>query len=168
MTSTEEKEYRRAYKEVVTILNVFSEELRDLIPNEKLEFYRNNMDETYEFKFDNTKEIVEQNILYQTKCILANLFRDYIATEKDRAEIIKKEQEELRKIEESKRKKYNPDDIFKNNFNKITEQSNIETEQIIVEEKNANIDIVVKYKNISLFENIKSKIISFIKKLKIK
>ena len=33
--SNEEKEYRCAYKEIVTILDVFSEEISDLIPNEK-------------------------------------------------------------------------------------------------------------------------------------
>ena len=115
MMSDKEKEYRCAYKEVVTILDVFSEEIGDLIPNEKIEFYKSNMDENHEFIFDDTKEILEQNILYPTRCILANLFRDYIATEEDRAEILKEEQEELNQIEEEKRAKYNPDDIFKNN-----------------------------------------------------
>lgn len=162
--SNEEKEYRCAYKEIVTILDVFSEEIGDLIPNEKIEFYRSNMDESHVFEFDDTKEIVEQNILYPTRCILANLFRDYIATEEDRAEILKEEQEELNQIEDEKRRKYNPDDIFKNNTNKENETS-IKASQIKVEEIYTNTEMIVKDENVSWFIKIKNKIISFIEKI---
>ena len=123
MISKDEKEYRCAYKEIVTILNVFPEEIGNLIPNEKIEFYKINMDDTHVFKYDYGKEISEQNILYQTRCILANLFRDYIATEEDRVEILKEEREELNQIEQEKRKKYNPDDLFKK-VNKVQKFNN--------------------------------------------
>ena len=162
--SNEEKEYRCAYKEIVTILDIFSEEIGDLIPNEKVEFYRSNMDENHVFEYDETKEIVEQNILYPTRCILANLFRDYIATEEDRAEILKEEQEELNQIEDEKRRKYNPDDIFKNNTNKENETS-IKASQIKVEEIYTNTEMIVKDENVSCFIKIKNKIISFIEKI---
>lgn len=162
--SNEEKEYRCAYKEIVTILDIFSEEIGDLIPNEKVEFYRSNMDENHVFEYDETKEIVEQNILYPTRCILANLFRDYIATEEDRAEILKEEQEELNQIEDEKRRKYNPDDIFKNNTNKENETS-IKASQIKVEEIYTNTEMIVKDENVSWFIKIKNKIISFIEKI---
>lgn len=162
--SNEEKEYRCAYKEIVTILDVFSEEIGDLIPNEKIEFYRSNMDESHVFEFDDTKEIVEQNILYPTRCILANLFRDYIATEEDRAEILKEEQEELNQIEEEKRRRYNPDDIFKNNTNNENKTS-IKVSQIKVEEISTNTEMIVKDENVSWFIKIKNKIISFIEKI---
>lgn len=162
--SNEEKEYRCAYKEIVTILDIFSEEIGDLIPNEKIEFYRSNMDENHVFEYDETKEIVEQNILYPTRCILANLFRDYIATEEDRAEILKEEQEELKQIEDEKRRKYNPDDIFKNNTNKENETS-IKASQIKVEEIYTNTEMIVKDENVSWFIKIKNKIISSIEKI---
>lgn len=157
MMSNEEKEYRCAYKEVVTILDVFSEEIGDLIPNEKIEFYKSNMDENHKFVFDDTKEILEQNILYPTRCILANLFRDYIATEEDRAEILKEEQEELNQIEEEKRAKYNPDDIFKNNSKPKIEVSNIQVEEI-----ETSADMIVQKENIGLFEKIKNKILELL------
>lgn len=157
MISNEEKEYRCAYKEVVTILDVFSEEIGDLIPNDKIEFYKSNMDMNHEFEFDDTKEILEQNILYPTRCILANLFRDYIATEEDRAEILKEEQEELNQIEEEKRKKYNPDDIFKNNPKPKVETTKIEVAEI-------QTDLALPDENITWFEKIKNKISEFINK----
>ena len=93
MIKDEETKYRCAYKEIVTILDIFSDEIGSLIPEEKIEFYKNNMDVNHEFKYDIEKELLDQNILYQTRCILANLFRDYIATEEDRAEILKEEKE---------------------------------------------------------------------------
>ena len=155
--SNEEKEYRCAYKELVTILDIFSEEIGDLIPNEKVEFYRSNMDENHVFEYDETKEIVEQNILYPTRCILANLFRDYIATEDDRAEIIKQEQEELKEIENKKREKYNPNDVFKNNPKSKKEKTKIQAEEI-----KTRTDMIIQNENISWFEKFKNKIIELI------
>ena len=55
----------------------------------KIEFYKSHMDDGHEFELDFDKDLSEQNLLYPTRCILANLFRDYIATEEDRAEILK-------------------------------------------------------------------------------
>ena len=108
-----DKEYQRAYKEISIIIESLEDNIKNKIPKEKIEFYKNHMDNEHKFKLDIEKELAEQNILYPTRCILANLFRDYIATAEDRTEIIKKEQEELKQIEDAKREKYNPDDIFK-------------------------------------------------------
>ena len=155
-----EKEYRCAYKEVVTILDAFSEEVGNLIPSDKIEFYKSNMDVDYKFEFDYTKEILDQNILYPKRCILANLFRDYIATEEDRAEILKEEREEIRQLEEEKRKKYNPDDVFKN-----SPKSKVETTKIHVEEIDTRTELIVQDKNIGVFEKIKNKIINFLNKI---
>ena len=47
------------------------------------------------------------------KEIIAILFRDYWATETQRNKIIEYQNNERRKIEEEKRKKYNVDNIFK-------------------------------------------------------
>ena len=49
----------------------------------KIEFYKKNMDKNHEFEINTEKELDDQNILYQTRCILANLFIDYIASEED-------------------------------------------------------------------------------------
>ena len=165
MMSNEEKEYRCAYKEIVTILDVFSEEIGDLIPNEKIEFYRSNMDESHVFELDDTKEIVEQNILYPTRCILANLFRDYIASEEDRAEILKEEREELKQIEEEKRRKYNPNDIFDSKNKEVKENTKNKVSQIKAEEIFTNTEMIVKGEKLSWFIKIKNKIISFVEKI---
>lgn len=157
MIKDEETKYRCAYKEIVTILDIFSDEIGSLIPEEKIEFYKNNMDVNHEFEYDIEKELLDQNILYQTRCILANLFRDYIATEEDRAEILKEEKEELKQIEEEKRSKFNPDDIFKENIKPKKEEPKIHVETI-------ESDLIIPDENITWFEKIKKKIVEIFEK----
>ena len=41
------KEYAKAYKEVITILDYVPKSDIDKIPKEKLEFYKSNMDKEY-------------------------------------------------------------------------------------------------------------------------
>lgn len=147
MTDIEEKEYRCAYKEIVTILEIFSNEIGDKISKEKIDFYKENMDLNHEFEYDYSKEISEQNILYKTKCILANLYEDYLATEEEKLEILKEEKEYLANEEKIKREKYNPDDIFKNKY----EKTKIEVTEM-------HTDLIVHDENITWFEKIRSKI----------
>lgn len=96
------KEYRCAYKEVLTILDVIDIRLKRLIPKDKINFYKRNADESYFFKFDYSKKISEQDLLYSTRCIIANLFRNYIAVEKDKNRIIENEKREIKRLKEQK------------------------------------------------------------------
>ena len=84
----EENNYLKAYKEVVEILKYVPEESVNKIPKKMLEMFNNNMDNTYEFKVDISKDFDEQNLLEETKAIFANIFRDYWATsyQKERIE----------------------------------------------------------------------------------
>ena len=142
----ETKEYAIAYKEVVEILKYVPDEDVQKIPKEKLEFYKNNMDNEYNYKLDMTKEFEEQNMSDITKAVLANIFRDYWATPHQKEIIEAKEKNDLEKLEEEKREKYNPDNIFKN-----------KQEQIVVEDTNLPAEI----KEETFFK----KLISFIKGL---
>jgi len=49
-----------------------------------------------------------------TKAVLANIFRDYWATPYQKERIEAKEKYDLEKLQQEKRKQYNPDDLFKN------------------------------------------------------
>ena len=109
------KKYAMAYTEVIEILKHVPNEDVQKIPEEKLEFYKENMDKEYKYKLDFEKNFEEQEMSEITKAILANIFRDYWATPYQKERIEAKEKYDLYKIEEEKRKKYNPDNIFKNN-----------------------------------------------------
>ena len=140
------KEYAMAYTEVIEILKYVPDEDVKKIPEEKLEFYKTNMDKEYSYKLDMTKEFEEQEMSDVTKAILANIFRDYWATPHQRERIEAKEKYDLEKLEEEKREKYNPDSIFKN-----------KKEETFVE--NTNLPVEIKK------ETFFKKLISFIKGL---
>lgn len=159
MVNIKEREYKRAYKEVTVIIDSLEDDVKDLIPKKKIEFYRNHMDIDYNFEIDYDKSIKEQNILYPTKCILANLFKEYVANEQDKKSIIEKEKEELKEIERKKIEKYNPNEIFNKN-NQIVEISKNHEETSQTE--------LIEYEEPNIFQKIKNKIIEFFKrKLKV-
>lgn len=108
-----DEKYARAYKEIIEILKYVNKEDVNKIPREMLDMFEINQDKDYDFKFDTKKSFEEQNISIETKAILANIFRDYWATEYQRDRIIKKENYERELLEQKKREKYNPDNLFK-------------------------------------------------------
>ena len=141
------KEYAMAYTEVLEILKYVPDEDLQKIPEEKLKFYKTNMDNEHNYNLDMTKEFEEQEMSEITKAILANIFRDYWATPYQKERIEAKEKYDLEKLEEEKREKYNPDNIFKNKKEKTT----------VVE--NTNLPVEIKK------ETFFKKLISFIKGL---
>ena len=123
------KEYSMAYTEVIEILKYVPDEDVQKIPEEKVEFYKNNMDNEYNYKLDMTKEFEEQEMSDITKAILANIFRDYWATPYQKERIEAKEKYDLEKLEEEKRDKYNPDNIFKKKQKEtVVENTNLPVE----------------------------------------
>lgn len=114
--------YRCSYKEVFIILNALPDAEKTKIPKEKFDFYRECMNKEYNTNIDLLKPIAEQNLLKQTRAILANIFKMYLATDEEKHQILLKEKREWEIREEEKRKKYNPDNIFKNDNNVITEK----------------------------------------------
>lgn len=105
--------YAKAYKEIIEILKCINKEEVNKIPREMLNMFEINQDKNYAFKFDTKKGFEEQNISKETKAILANIFRDYWATDYQRNKLVKKENYERELLEEKKREKYNPKDLFK-------------------------------------------------------
>ena len=149
-----EDNYSKAYKEVIEILNFVPQESVDKIPKTMLDTFKANMDNNYDFKVDINKSFEEQNLLDETKAIFANIFRDYWATPYQKERIEAKEKYDRQKMEEEKRKQYNPNDIFKN------KKINAEREEYIQNEENSN-NLPVEMKKEKFF----TKLINFIKKL---
>lgn len=153
-----EDNYSKAYKEIVEILKYIPKESVNKIPKEMRDMFEEEMDKTYSFKIDTTKPFEEQELLEETKAILANIFRDYWATDYQKARIIKKENQDREEWERQKREKYNPNDIFKNrnvNNNDITQN----VQEKLNEEYNKNLPMEVQK------QNIFRRLLSFIKKL---
>lgn len=138
---------KNAYTEVYTILKELNEEEYNKIPPEVIETIEANRNKEYEYELDDELELKDQPMLPETKAILFNLFRDYLATPEQKAKIRRMQNEARQKNELKKQQMYNSD-IFANKPKENLTENNNETMQI------------VKYKE-SIFKRILNKIKSF-------
>lgn len=119
--------YARAYAEVYEILKHLNVEEISKIPKEKIDFYNANRDKDYKFKINPAINLEKQEFSSKTYAIIISLFRNYFATDGQKASLddILKYNQEIK--EKQKRERYNPDQIFKdkrkNNINIITENN---------------------------------------------
>ena len=140
---------KNAYTEVYTILEDLNEEEYNKIPPEVMNVIYENRNPDYCYELDDNLELKEQPMLPETKAILFNLFRDYLATQEQKEKIIKMQNEERQKNEIKKQKQYNID---------VFENKNIQNKAERIEEIQ-----LVEYK-----ENIFKKILNKIKRFFIK
>ena len=138
---------KNAYAEVYTILQELTEEEYNKIPPKVIKTIEANRNEEYEYELDDELELKDQPMLSETKAILFNLFRDYLATPEQKAKIIRMQNEARQKNELKKQQMYNTD-IFANKPKKNLAENSNETMQI------------VEYKE-SIFKKILNKIKSF-------
>ena len=136
-----------AYTEVYTILQDLNEEEYNKIPPEIVEAIKVNRSEEYEYFLEDELELKDQPMLPETKAILFNLFRDYLATPEQKAKIIRMQNEARQKNELKKQQMYNTD-VFANKPKENLAENSNETMQI------------VQYKE-SVFTRILNKIKSF-------
>ena len=135
--------YKKACVELNEILNSLSEEQKSQIPENFKYNLIKNMDKNYKFSLDNSKGIFEQEIMIETEALLVEVYEKYLAPKEEKELWNKYNKICLNKIEEAKRKKYNPDDIFKK-----------QTLKIEVNLNNNKIEAIVEYKE-SIFKKIK-------------
>ena len=106
---------KRAVSEVIQILNHTEKEIIERIPEKFIKFLFDNADNEYEPNIDFFDENWENSIDEDAKALLALIYRDYIASDNERNELLEEERKENAKQEELLREKYNPDNLFKNN-----------------------------------------------------
>lgn len=124
---------RKAYKEVAELLKFFNFEDLRKIPKEEIMRFENNKDNDYEYKVDENKKFFEQEMLPETKIIFANIFRKYWATDYQKDLLNRKEKLQRKIIEDEKRRRFNPDDLFKKK--KVNKKEQINEEKSMIEIK---------------------------------
>lgn len=127
--------YKRSCKEVIEILSYISKEDYAKIPANIIKVLENDKDEDYHFKYNPKKTLYEQNVSKQARIIIAIFFRDYWANENQKKIIKENEKIYINKKEDEKRKKYNPNEVFKNNKTNINNSLQIEEISLVKEEK---------------------------------
>ena len=148
-----DEKYGVAYSEILEILKYIPIEDYNRIPKEKIEIFETYANKEYTFEYDPNKTLKEQNVSNITKEIIILLFRDCWATEVQRNKIIAKQNYDRIKLEEKKKEKYNPNDLFrKNDINKNILNQSKENMQVI------------EYKEQKLYQKIFTKILKIFRK----
>ena len=128
--------YPKAYKEVIEILKYLPEEDVKKIPEEMINMFEKNMDKEYKYTINKNKPFNKQNMLKETREILAILYKDYWANEKQKERINNKLKNDIIINEQEKNKNYNPNDIFKTEEkNDIQEKTEKESFNSLIEHK---------------------------------
>ena len=156
MTNEKNIQYKKAYVELNEILKVLSKEQKEKIPKNFINNISNNMDKNYKFTFDESKGIVEQNLMVETEALLVEIYERYLALEKEKEIWQKYDRICLNKIEEEKKAKFNNNIIFEKDKNTSFE-NNIENNN---NEKNNNI-LPIKHEK----ENFLKRFLNYIKNL---
>ena len=105
------EEYRKAFSEVNEIIQLMPLELVKKIPNSLIEMMKKEKDTSY--KPNIQEPIEEQSLMDETIIILGLIYRDFLVPPEKRKELQLKDAEELKRVQEEIREKYNPDNIFK-------------------------------------------------------
>lgn len=140
-------EYANAYTEVLEILKYIPSAEYQKIPENKIMLLEENANYDHLFFYNPLQTLDEQNVSRIAKSIIAIFFRDYWASDSQKEKIIKFQKNVRQKLEEEKREKYNPNQIFK---------SKIETQNISERENSKEIMVIKE-------ENLISKILNKIK-----
>lgn len=135
------KIYQQAFTEVYEILSYLKEDDYNKIPKEVLNTLKDNMDNMYEFFVDTSISFYEQDILEETKAILFNLYRDYLADTNIKTKILEYQKEEQHVLEKIKQQNYDSKTLFfKNQKEKSDPISNLQAISLM-ETKSNNIFI---------------------------
>lgn len=139
--------FPKAYAEVAEILKYLPKAEYSKIDSNFIKMLEDKKDKEYIYKLDSTMEIEKQNILKETRTILAYVFLHYLGTEEENKIIQQKFKQDIINEEKKKQEIYSKD-VFK------------EKEYTY---ENENKDLIV-YKKENLFERIIKGIIKIFKR----
>jgi len=155
-------DYKKRLVEVDEILSYLEDEDYNKIPEEIKQIIKENKDSKYVWKYDETKELKDQDVDRDTIVILSYLNSEYLlsAEQKELMDQIYELNEQKSRRELSERQSnINVEDLFKNKQEIIEEN--------ITEEKKEKVELkkeLVEVKKESIFRKIINRIISICKK----
>lgn len=94
-------EYKKAFCEVLYILEHMEEKCLERVPPKLLSFFEDNKSKYYKVNLSTKLPLEEQELLEETKAILAFLCRKYLCDDETKEKLEEKFQLELKKTEES-------------------------------------------------------------------
>ena len=142
--------YKKALVEVDAVLSCLDYNEYKKIPANIIDAIENNNDEEYMYDYDEELEYEDWSLMPETKAILYNIFKKYLATEEQRKYLQQKERLENYKIESEKIKKYNSENLFKKE-KEVKKVEQEENNELIVKRDSSFKRILEKLKSIFRF-----------------
>lgn len=142
--------YKKALVEVDAVLSCLDYNEYKKIPANIINAIENNKDEEYTYDYDEELEYEDWSLMPETKAILYNIFKKYLATEEQRKYLQQKERLENYKIESEKIKKYNSENLFKKE-KEVKKVEQEENNELIVKRDSSFKRILEKLKSIFRF-----------------
>ena len=131
-------DYSKVFKELSEIFKFIPEEQMKKIPDELVKKIEEKKDNGYNYEVIHIEDFQNQNMLKETRAVLAVLYKDYWASEEERKKIKEQERDELIKRGEELGK--NNKEIFTKNDNNIEK----EAENAIIVYKESFIRKIIK------------------------
>lgn len=150
MVETKINNYKKALVEVDAVLSCLDYNEYKKIPTNIIDAIENNKDEEYTYDYDEELEYEDWSLMPETKAILYNIFKKYLATEEQRKYLQQKERLENYKIESEKIKKYNSENLFKKE-KEVKKVEQEENNELIVKRDSSFKRILEKLKSIFRF-----------------
>lgn len=138
MAKEKEEIYHKAFKEFREIIKFFPKNEYKKIPKHFIDFIEENMDNNYEYKVEHIDDFQNQEMLEETRTLLSIVYRDFLASDEEKKQIIESENEELLQEEKLNQEKYDVYTIFeKRNNDKMKMQNDvlIEKNLVVIKEK---------------------------------
>lgn len=129
-------EYNKRLVEVDEILNYLPKEDLEKIPEDIRQLIKNNKDKDYIWKYDETKSLKEQNVSRDTIAFLSYLNMEYLLNDKQKEFMEKLHEINEKKLEEEKSKKYNSNNLFKQDEKIVDEPIENKTESLVEQKEN--------------------------------
>ena len=142
--------YKKALVEVDAVLSCLDYNEYKKIPTNIIDAIENNKDEEYTYDYDEELEYEDWSLMPETKAILYNIFKKYLATEEQRKYLQQKERLGNYKIESEKIKKYNLENLFKKE-KEVKKVEQEENNELIVKRDSSFKRILEKLKSIFRF-----------------
>ena len=151
MTNEKINNYKNALVELETIINCLDCQEYEKIPADIIKAIENNKNDNYIFEFDKNLDYKDWKLMNETKALLYNIFREYLATKEQKDSLIEAERYQMLKQEQEKIKQYKSNDLFKKSNrdrNKNFDNTNVPTQNLPKPVKQSFIqEIIKKIKN---------------------
>ena len=113
MIQTKSIRYKKAYTQLNEIIKNLSKSETERIPIELIKSVEANMDMEYKWEYDNSKTLLEQDLMPETKALIVEIYERYLCPEDEKEFWKEYDKICLNKIEKQKRTMYNVKDIFR-------------------------------------------------------